>query len=448
MKLRVSQGDDGKIRKQEEDYTADVDRALPLATELAQSGKLVEAIESLLPLEKKARVACDMSSTSRITVHIVDMCYTAGQWDTMGEYITLLTKRRGQLKKAVTDMVQKACEYLESAPDKETTLKLIDTLRTVTLGKIHVEVERARLTRKLAEIRENEGQIAEAADVLNELQVETFGSMDRREKVDFILEQMRLGLARKDYIRTQIISKKVSIKFFEEEATHDLKLKYYNLMLELAQHEKNYLNMCKYYRAIFDTPRIQSDEGAWKSALQNAVLFLVLAQHDNEQSDLVARVVQEKKLNELPVVKEILTAFTTMEIVPWRVFDGQFSPFLSQTAVFGDSEVGKDRYKDLRTRVVEHNLRVMSGYYERVSVDRLSEILELNTRDAEAALSVLVSRGVITAKIDRPAGVVAFRRRASTNDTLNTWATSLSSLMSLLDKTTHLITKERMVHKV
>ena len=47
------------------------------------------------------------------------------------------------------------------------------------------------------------------------LQVETYGSMERREKVEFILEQMRLCLAKKDYIRTQIISKKISPKFFE-----------------------------------------------------------------------------------------------------------------------------------------------------------------------------------------------------------------------------------------
>lgn len=46
-------------------------------------------------------------------------------------------------------------------------------------------------------------------------QVETYGSMERREKVEFILEQMRLCLAKKDYIRTQIISKKISPKVFE-----------------------------------------------------------------------------------------------------------------------------------------------------------------------------------------------------------------------------------------
>ena len=48
-------------------------------------------------------------------------------------------------------------------------------------------------------------------------QVETFGSMEKVEKVRFILEQMRLCMAKKDYIRTQIISKKISTKFFADE---------------------------------------------------------------------------------------------------------------------------------------------------------------------------------------------------------------------------------------
>ena len=39
--------------------------------------------------------------------------------------------------------------------------------------------------------------------------------MEKNEKVDFILEQIRLCLAKKDHIRAQIISKKISVKFFE-----------------------------------------------------------------------------------------------------------------------------------------------------------------------------------------------------------------------------------------
>lgn len=38
--------------------------------------------------------------------------------------------------------------------------------------------------------------------------------MEKKEKVEFILEQMRLCLAKKDYIRTSIICKKINTRFF------------------------------------------------------------------------------------------------------------------------------------------------------------------------------------------------------------------------------------------
>lgn len=61
-------------------------------------------------------------------------------------------------------------------------------------------------------------------------QVETYGSMSRREKASLILEQMRLCLAKQDFMRTQIIAKKINVKFFSDEndeETQTLKLKYY-----------------------------------------------------------------------------------------------------------------------------------------------------------------------------------------------------------------------------
>lgn len=44
----------------------------------------------------------------------------------------------------------------------------------------------------------------------------------------------------------------------------ELKLKYYKLMIELCQHEKDYVAICKHYRAIFDTPQVQKEEELWK----------------------------------------------------------------------------------------------------------------------------------------------------------------------------------------
>ena len=42
--------------------------------------------------------------------------------------------------------------------------------------------------------------------------------MERDEKVQFIVEQMRLCIARRDFIRAQIVSKKISTKFFFNES--------------------------------------------------------------------------------------------------------------------------------------------------------------------------------------------------------------------------------------
>jgi 26S proteasome regulatory subunit N5 len=117
-------------------------------------------------------------------------------------------------------MVQEACTYVDQTDDMEQKLKLIDTLRTVTAGKIYVEIERARLTKILANIKENQGNIEEAANILQELQVETYGSMEKREKIEFLLEQMRICSLKGDFIRTQIISRKISIRAFENEAFH------------------------------------------------------------------------------------------------------------------------------------------------------------------------------------------------------------------------------------
>jgi 26S proteasome regulatory subunit N5 len=139
--------------------------------------------------------------------------------------------------------------------------------------------------------------------------------MDRKEKVELILEQMRLCLATKDYIRTQIISKKISIKFFENSDNQQLKLKFYEYMIEMDQHEGTYLNVCRHYRAIYDTPCIQEDSAKKLMVLCHVALYVVLSQYDNEQSDLINRILKEKALEDIPLYKSFLELFTNMELI-------------------------------------------------------------------------------------------------------------------------------------
>jgi 26S proteasome regulatory subunit N5 len=138
-----------------------------------------------------------------------------------------------QSKQAIVKMVQECCTYVDQSPDKESKIKFIETLRTVSEGKIYVGIERARLTKILADIREADEDVLGAASIMEALQIETYGTMDKRKKVEFILEQMRLCLAKHDLVRTQIISKKISTIIFNDPAQQDLKLKYYNLMVSI-----------------------------------------------------------------------------------------------------------------------------------------------------------------------------------------------------------------------
>ena len=163
---------------------------------------------------------------------------------------------------------------------------------------IFVEVERARVTRILSNIKRSQGDIAAATDILTELQVETFGSMSRREKTEFILEQVALCIEKGDWTQAAILSRKISTRYFArkpkktaeqlekerkereekdkkrdpndpppepEDDVTDLKLRYYEQQIILAKHEDKYLDVCKDYRQVLDTEAVENNQDLLRS---------------------------------------------------------------------------------------------------------------------------------------------------------------------------------------
>ncbi|KAJ1643208.1 proteasome regulatory particle subunit [Coemansia erecta] len=435
--------------KMEKDYSESVNQLLPEIEQLVGSGNLNQALEKLHALEKKSRSAADLWSTTKLVETIVDICGNSGEWVLLEQEVTLLAKKHGQLKQAISKMIQRAMTYVEKTPDEETRVQLIESLRKVTEGKIHVEVERARLTRMRVEIYEKHGLIKEACDTLQEIQVETYGSMERREKTDFILEQMRLCLAKKDYVRMAIISHKINPKYFEKEGTEDLKLRFFELMIQYDLHEGNYLEVCRHYQQVYKTKCISEDVQRWPAVLQNVVLFLVLSPFDNEQNDMLERIKLDHNLEKLELCAQLVRSFTTMELTRWPAVEALYGSEFRRTDVFSsETEDGHKRWAVLRDRVIEHNIRVIAGYYSRAKLQRLTELLDLGIDDVEKFLSKAVVDGTIYARIDRPAGLVSFEKPSDGEDQLNMWTSDVGRLLSLVEKTTHLIAKEEIVSKI
>jgi 26S proteasome regulatory subunit N5 len=401
-----------------------------------------KSIDQLLDIEKRERQAEEEANVLHICVSVLELARKSEDWKLAIEYVEIVCRRRSQFRKVVVRTVQCAMEWIDTFPDAGSA-KLIDSLIGVTEGKIFVEVERARLTRRKADMAESEGRIGDAADILQELQIETFGSMVKREKCDFLLEQVRLCLAKRDFIRAGIIRNKITSKILKD--LKDLEVKYWNMsLIYFYHHERQYLELSKSYRRLKELMTAERDR---TQALANSVVALVLAPHSNEQHDLLHKylVSEAKELERLPLLRQMLRLLTTHELIAWPM-PTEINQRLSEFEFDGVAAEKQSYGEEFHSRVIEHNIRVVHKYYQRIKTARLASFLGIDVDETERYLSEMVSSGDMYARVDRLEGIVVFRKKATSNEVLNEWRSDINELLRLVDQTCHQIHKETMVH--
>lgn len=143
-------------RKQEKDFTPEVEQVTKEANELATSGQLQQALDRIGALEKQARNAADLKSTSALLSLAVELCSPSngsGDLTLLNAQLHAYARKHGQLKEAVARMVVKAMETLshmiggsgreeiakvatEGGDRLKTWLELLGTLRDITEGKV------------------------------------------------------------------------------------------------------------------------------------------------------------------------------------------------------------------------------------------------------------------------------------------------------------------------
>ena len=297
----------------------------------------VFGVTSLTP---RPAQASDLKSTTRLAETLLTLAHEARNYKLLNANLLLLSKKHGQLKSVVQAIVELTMSWLEETRETEGTetwLEVIHALREVTEGKVRslfsgmtpvqssrcrkifLETPRARVTLLLARYHEalsnsptqtlpsSQDCLQTASDLLSDLQVETYSSMERREKTEFLLEQMRLlvGVAKNkdreakvakenrdtggagaglvdgeaEWAKVRVGGRKVNEGFLKQEEnevrepfitchTHHsdpwvvqhLKLKYYDLMIQYALHQTAYLDVAKHYYKIWETPSIKADE--------------------------------------------------------------------------------------------------------------------------------------------------------------------------------------------
>jgi len=158
---------------------------------------LSSSLSLLLIHEKKCRLANDAPSLVKVCKACLNLCHDRyHDHDTLLDTLKVLAGRRSQKSQVIGAMVQMCVEWVliadgggcelvhmdEQHGGEKAREELVIALRDITDGKIFLEAERARLTRALAIIKEQNGDLAAAADVLQEVHVETYGSLSKKRK--------------------------------------------------------------------------------------------------------------------------------------------------------------------------------------------------------------------------------------------------------------------------
>lgn len=347
---------------------------------------------------------------------------------------------------------------------RDARMALIRSLREVTEGRIWVEVERARLTRALAEVHEREGRVSEASETLQEAAVETYNSMTLSEKIDFMLEQMRLCEATADWVRMGIISNKVQRKALNKPEHEARKLRFYTSLSSLHEQRREALSLADDFAAILECASVREDEARCHDVLGRVAVYLALAPWEETLTVRWHALLKDKRLDALPECRALLRDLTTAEVIAFPrdevralvrspVFSGlsdarASAPSAAALSVADSAGAsrGERWWGVLHRRIVQHNLRTVSRYYSRIRFTRLSDLLALTPEACERELRDLVTAKDLWARFDRPAGIISFRRREPPAEVLSRWGADLSRVLGLVERTTHLINKEIMVH--
>lgn len=327
-----------------------------LATSSLHTSKIPDNFDSrlinLLELEKSSRYADDIEANQKIILEIVELCAESKNWRKLGECAQMLSKKSFAKKEAIAKMVRECMSHLDKIFEKDLRISVINDLRSLSNGKIYLEIERARLTKFLAEIKEEEGLIQEASDILAELKIESIGAMSPVERCELFLHQMRLFVATAQTDLAQVLSKKVPKNVLDYKGNEILKLAYYKLKVKLER-EASYENTSRYYTKMSEIHILTNEEK--QLMIANALIFSILAPYNNEKLTLLEGLLKNPIVENHKNMKSMLKYFLSNELINMNEFCDIHSESLRNINILKDfTTFGNKVRQDLSKRFIEH----------------------------------------------------------------------------------------------
>jgi 26S proteasome regulatory subunit N5 len=352
-----------------------------------------------------------------------------------------------------------AMEYIQKIGDLTARMEFVENLKDITEKKIYLEVEYARCCMILVKHNEkNADKLRDAALIMENVQVETYGSMSQKEKLEFLLYQMKLNLLLGDFTKLYIVGKKINPKTLDKEGFEYEKLSFNLYSYYFQQNNGDYKELVNClinaYAAMkvmdFKIDHSQLDKVLIerfsdlldKNNMTQALLsFKCLEELSETKQAEMTDLVKEHEVYVLydKTLANLLTAFTNKE-----VFSCNVSVYnLDQLFVFKEGYLNASKFRtELEVQLVKKNLYMVSKYYKTVRMQKLAVLFDNSMGFIEDQLCKLIQDGLFKAKVDRMDMVIDFGTRVNEAETIDSWVDNINGILDLVNFVSERIERE------
>ena len=421
-------------------------------------------LKKLIDEEKVTRLENEFEKNKTICKKILSVLQNRNDFPNFLRLFEYLTQRRNQSRESIIAMVKNCLnDILPNLANNKDSSDLLKTIIKVTEGKIFVEYEYSQAIRKMTEIHLMNNEIDEAAKLIQDVQIEAFGSLENKYKVDYILFQMQVLLQKGDYIRTLIVSNKIKKNHLDDEGFELLKIRFFKLMIEYYFHEKKYIDVSKSYKTLYDFVKSTNEkledieknnkevkpeiienyitikkENDLKKLFENYVLFLSICPPELETKNMLNEILLKYK-------KELYLDDNILYIVEKRLSDDIILIDKILFNKFKEYEIFK-KHQDLidlfKKYWIQHDLSLFEKFFCKIHIERISQMTLVPIEEIEKELADMVVNNYIFAKINRIEKIVNFRKKTDYHDELDNYNYDMSNLLGKIEETCHLINKE------
>ena len=421
-------------------------------------------LKKLIDEEKVTRLENEYEKNRNITKKILETLINRNDFQNFLKLFEYLTQRRNQSRESIISMV-KYCinDILPNLKNEKDSSDLLNTIIKVTEGKIFVEYEYSQAIKKMTEIYIKNKNIEEAAKLIQDVQIEAFGSLENDYKIDYILFQMKVLIEKGDYIRTLIVSNKIKRNHLDEEGIELLKIRFFKLMILYYIHEKNYLETSKCYKILYDfvksindklieiekehkeiKPKIMENyiqvknDNDLEKLFENYVLYLSICPPELETKNMLNELLIKYK-KQLDINKSILYIVEKRLSDDIILIDDNLFNKYKNFDIFKNNE---DLIKLFRKYWIQHNLSLFEKFFAKIHIERISQMTLVPMDEIENELADMVVNNYIFAKINRIEKIVNFRKKTDHHDILDNFNYDMDNMLKKIEETCHLINKE------